>query len=158
MAENLMIVDLLRNDLSQVSETGSVQASKLFELRAFSNVQHLVSTIEGRLRKGMSPISALLTCFPGGSITGAPKKRAMEVIGELEPHPRGFYCGTQFSLDEQGNLDSSILIRTFQTENNNITCHGGGGIVIDSDATSELRESGFKVEALMNAFAPGIKV
>ena len=148
-AENLMIVDLLRNDLGQVCEAGSVKAEPLFELRRFSNVQHLVSTITGTLRAGVLPLAALLACFPGGSITGAPKKRAMQIIAELELVPRGFYCGSQFVLDSDGNLDSNILIRTFQTSGEQIVCHGGGGIVIDSDAEQEYQESLFKVEKLM---------
>lgn len=150
-AENLMIVDLLRNDLGKVCLTGSVQAESLFELRRFSNVQHLVSTVIGTLRNDISPLDALLLCFPGGSITGAPKKRAMEIIAELEPYPRGFYCGSQFVLDADGNLDSNILIRTFQTDGNLIHCHGGGGIVIDSDPEQEFAESAFKITALMQA-------
>ncbi len=150
-AENLMIVDLLRNDLGKVCRAGSVKAEPLFELRRFSNVQHLVSTITGQLRPEVHPLDALLSCFPGGSITGAPKKRAMEIISELEPVPRGFYCGSQFVLDSDGNLDSNILIRTFQTHGEQIICHGGGGIVIDSDAEQEYQESLFKVEKLMAA-------
>jgi len=151
LAENLMIVDLLRNDLGRICVAGSVTAAPLFELRRFSNVQHLVSTVAGTLRDDVSPLQALLSCFPGGSITGAPKKRAMEIIDELEPVPRGFYCGSQFVLDSDGNLDSNILIRTFQTHGNQIICHGGGGIVIDSDAEQEYQESLFKVEKLMAA-------
>lgn len=150
-AENLMIVDLLRNDLGKVCQAGTVKADPLFELRRFSNVQHLVSTITGQLRPEVHPLDALLSCFPGGSITGAPKKRAMEIIAELEPVPRGFYCGSQFVLDSDGNLDSNILIRTFQTHGEQIICHGGGGIVMDSDAEQEYQESLFKVEKLMAA-------
>lgn len=150
-AENLMIVDLLRNDLGKVCTPGTIKAEKLFELRRFSNVQHLVSTVTGKLRDDIDPLVALLDCFPGGSITGAPKKRAMEIIAELEPHPRGFYCGSQFVLDSDDNLDSNILIRTFQSDGDRIYCHGGGGIVIDSDPEQELAESEFKIRALMNA-------
>ena len=150
-AENLMIVDLLRNDLGKVCKPGTVITEKLFELRQFSNVQHLVSTIHGTLNEAVSPLEALLACFPGGSITGAPKKRAMEIIAELEPHPRGFYCGSQVVLDSKGNLDSNILIRTFPTDGDRIYCHGGGGIVIDSDPEQEFAESEFKIRALMNA-------
>lgn len=149
-AENLMIVDLLRNDLGKICLPGSVKSTSLFDLRRFSNVQHLVSTITGELNLGTDPLAALLSCFPGGSITGAPKKRAMEIIAELEKSPRGYYCGTQFSLCSSGTLDSNILIRTFQTEGDRIYCHGGGGIVIDSDPEQELQESLFKVEALMH--------
>ena len=150
-AENLMIVDLLRNDLGACCEPGSIQAYPLFELRRFSNVQHLVSTVTGTLRRDLSPLDALLGAFPGGSITGAPKKRAMEIIAELEPSPRGAYCGSFFWMDNQGNLDSNILIRTLQTEGDRLYCHGGGGIVFDSVPEAEYEESRFKVAKLMGA-------
>ena len=150
-AENLMIVDLLRNDLGICCEPGSVQADPLFELRRFSNVQHLVSTVTGTLRQDLSPLDALLGAFPGGSITGAPKKRAMEIIAELEPVPRGAYCGSFFWMDNQGNLDSNILIRTLQTDGDRLYCHGGGGIVFDSVPEAEYEESRFKVAKLMGA-------
>jgi para-aminobenzoate synthetase component 1 len=150
-AENLMIVDLLRNDLGACCEPGSVNADPLFQLRRFSNVQHLVSTVTGTLRRDLSPLDALLGAFPGGSITGAPKKRAMEIIAELEPVPRGAYCGSFFWMDNKGNLDSNILIRTLQTEGNKLYCHGGGGIVFDSVPEAEYEESCFKVAKLMGA-------
>ena len=150
-AENLMIVDLLRNDLGACCEPGSIQADPLFELRRFSNVQHLVSTVTGTLRRDLSPLDALLGAFPGGSITGAPKKRAMEIIAELEPAPRGAYCGSFFWMDNRGNLDSNILIRTLQTEGDRLYCHGGGGIVFDSVPEAEYEESCFKVSKLMGA-------
>ena len=146
-----MIVDLLRNDLGICCEPGSVQADPLFELRRFSNVQHLVSTVTGTLRQDLSPLDALLGAFPGGSITGAPKKRAMEIIAELEPVPRGAYCGSFFWMDNQGNLDSNILIRTLQTDGDRLYCHGGGGIVFDSVPEAEYEESRFKVAKLMGA-------
>ena len=152
-AENLMIVDLLRNDLGQVCLPGSITAQPLFQLRRFSNVQHLVSTVSGELRAGVSPLGALLACFPGGSITGAPKKRAMEIIAELEPEARGFYCGCFFELDGEGNLDSNILIRTLQRQGEILHCHGGGGITHDSDPEQEYQESLFKVEKLMASVA-----
>lgn len=150
-AENLMIVDLLRNDLGISCESGSIQASPLFELRRFSNVQHLVSTITGTLKADITPLQALFSAFPGGSITGAPKKRAMEIIAELEPVPRGAYCGSFFWMDDEGNLDSNILIRTLQTEGDKLYCHGGGGIVFDSVPEAEHEESCFKVAKLMGA-------
>ncbi|MAX54724.1 MAG: aminodeoxychorismate synthase component I [Alcanivoracaceae bacterium] len=150
-AENLMIVDLLRNDLGACCKPGSVSASPLFELRQFSNVQHLVSTVHGELLDGLSPLEALWQAFPGGSITGAPKKRAMEIIHELEPFERGAYCGSFFWMDDQGNLDSNILIRTLQTNGDRLYCHGGGGIVFDSEPQAEYEESYFKVAKLMGA-------
>lgn len=154
-AENLMIVDLLRNDLGQFCQPGSIRAEPLFELRRFSNVQHLVSTVSGTLRDEVHPLAALIAAFPGGSITGAPKKRAMEIIHALEPHPRGAYCGSFFHLDEHGNLDSNILIRTLQTDGDALYCHGGGGIVHDSDPNEEHAESLFKIEKLMKAIDNG---
>ncbi|MBF5057345.1 para-aminobenzoate synthase component I [Alcanivorax sp. 521-1] len=150
-AENLMIVDLLRNDLGEFCQAGSIRVDPLFELRRFSNVQHLVSTITGTLRPGVAPLAALLSAFPGGSITGAPKKRAMEIIQELEPAPRGAYCGSLFWQDQQGRFDSNILIRTLQTDGDRLYCHGGGGIVYDSDPDEEYEESWFKVRKLMQA-------
>ena len=152
-AENLMIVDLLRNDLGQVCRPGSIHAEPLFDLQQFSNVQHLVSTIRGQLREDVHPLEALLACFPGGSVTGAPKRRAMEIIAELEPVPRGFYCGSFFRLDWRGNMDSNILIRTLQQHEGQLYCHGGGGIVHDSDPEQEYQEGLFKVEKLMQAIA-----
>lgn len=150
-AENLMIVDLLRNDLGQLCIPGSIQAAPLFELRQFSNVQHLVSTVRGTLRPEVPPLAALLACFPGGSITGAPKRRAMQIIRELEPVARGFYCGSLFWQTGDGHFDSNILIRTLQASQGKIVCHGGGGIVYDSDPEQEYAESIFKVEKLMAA-------
>ncbi|MBZ2187947.1 aminodeoxychorismate synthase component I [Alcanivorax sp. JB21] len=152
-AENLMIVDLLRNDLGQVAVPGSVRAAPLFELRRFSNVQHLVSTVTAELRPDVTPLAALLACFPGGSITGAPKRRAMQIITELEGSPRGFYCGSLFWQKANGDFDSNILIRTLQSQAGEIICHGGGGIVHDSDPEQEYRESLFKVEKLMAALS-----
>lgn len=150
-AENLMIVDLLRNDLGEFCQAGSIRVDPLFELRRFSNVQHLVSTITGTLRPGVAPLAALLSAFPGGSITGAPKKRAMEIIQELEPAPRGAYCGSLFWQDHQGRFDSNILIRTLQTDGDRLYCHGGGGIIHDSDPDEEYEESWFKVRKLMES-------
>ncbi len=156
-AENLMIVDLLRNDLGRFCEPGSIRAAPLFELRRFSNVQHLVSTVTGTLRTGVRPLAALLDAFPGGSITGAPKRRAMQIIAELEPAPRGAYCGSFFWQDDQGRFDSNILIRTLQTDGDRLYCHGGGGIVYDSEPAAEYEESWFKVRKLMAALeTPGV--
>ena len=151
-AENLMIVDLLRNDLGRVCRPGSIQVPELAELYRYSNVQHLVSRVTGELRTGVRPLDALLSSFPGGSITGAPKKRAMEIIAELEPVPRGFYCGSMFWQTDDGDFDSNILIRTLQAgTDGSLICHGGGGIVVDSDPQSEYEETLFKVRALMEA-------
>lgn len=149
-AENLMIVDLLRNDLGLNCKTGSVRVDKLFALESYRNVHHLVSHIRGELKPGFSPLRALLDAFPGGSITGAPKIRAMEIIRELEPHWRGPYCGSVFYWSLNGRLDSSIAIRTLLCDNQgNAWCWGGGGIVADSDPQAEYEETLTKVRPLM---------
>lgn len=152
-AENLMIVDLLRNDLGKICQAGSVVTAPLFELQRFSNVQHLVSRVTGQLRPGINAVDALLSCFPGGSITGAPKRRAMEIIQELETRKRHAYCGTFFVLDRDGNLDANILIRTFQLQQGNINIHGGGGITVASNCDDEFEECQFKVNKLMQALS-----
>lgn len=150
-AENLMIVDLLRNDLARNAEPGSVRVPELFELMSYSNVHHLVSTVTARLREDSSPLQALRDAFPGGSITGAPKRRAMEVIDELEAAPRGSYCGSAFWLSDDGVLDSNILIRSLVRRGGTLICAGGGGIVADSEVEAEYRESATKVRQLLEA-------
>lgn len=152
-AENLMIVDLLRNDFSKNCRSHSVKVPKLYALESYANVHHLVSTVTGELRAHVSPIDFLFDCFPGGSITGAPKKRAMEIIAELEQHPRGIYCGSIAYVSANGNVDSSIAIRTLKSEQNKIYCWGGGGIVADSLEEEEYQESIQKVQILMSALS-----
>ena len=149
-AENLMIVDLLRNDLSIYAEPNSVRVEKLFELESHANVHHLVSTITATLRPNVNISSALLAAFPGGSITGAPKKRAMEIIDELEAQPRGAYCGSAGYIDDNGNCDFNILIRTIEAKKDGATCWGGGGIVIDSEVDSEFDEIHSKVDKILS--------
>lgn len=149
-AENLMIVDLLRNDLSLNAKTGSVSVDELFALESYRNVHHLVSHIRAELAEGVSPLKALFDAFPGGSITGAPKIRAMEIIRELEPHWRGPYCGSVFYYGLDGRLDSNIAIRTLLCDGEGtIRCWGGGGIVADSDPEAEYQETLAKVGSLM---------
>lgn len=150
-AENLMIVDLLRNDLGKLCETGSVSVDGLFELQSFSQVHHLVSTIRGRLPEGVNALQLLLSAFPGGSITGAPKIRAMQIISTLETVPRSAYCGSVFYLDEFNRLDSNIAIRTLVCSDTNIYCWGGSGVVADSVGTDEYQECYDKVSALLSA-------
>ncbi|WP_144821895.1 aminodeoxychorismate synthase component I [Marinobacter piscensis] len=159
-AENLMIVDLLRNDLSVNARPGSVKVDELFALESYENVHHLVSHIRAELAEGVSPLQALFDAFPGGSITGAPKIRAMEIIHELEPHWRGPYCGSVFYYGLDGRLDSNIAIRTLLCERDNtdasgvehgtIRCWGGGGIVADSEPEAEYQETLTKVKPLMD--------
>ncbi|ALO46227.1 aminodeoxychorismate synthase component I [Pseudohongiella spirulinae] len=148
-AENLMIVDLMRNDLGKVCLTGSVKTPELFTLHSFSHVHHLISTVTGQLPADISPLNLLKHCFPGGSITGAPKIRAMQIISELEAVPRSIYCGSVFYLDFNGNMDSSICIRTLLCDEQRIFCWGGGGIVADSQFEREYQECHDKVMALM---------
>lgn len=148
-AENLMIVDLLRNDLGAVCRTGSVKVDRLFELQSFSSVHHLVSTVSAELAAGRDAVDLLASCFPGGSITGAPKLRAMEVIRELEPLPRQSYCGTAFYLDVGGNLDSNITIRSLHWKPGEIRCWAGGGIVSDSECELEYEECFHKINTII---------
>ncbi|TCT18193.1 aminodeoxychorismate synthase component I [Thiobaca trueperi] len=152
-AENLMIVDLLRNDLGQVCATGSVQAPRLFAIETFARVHHLVSTVTGRLAAGRTAVDLLRACFPGGSITGAPKRRAMEIIEELEPHRRGVYCGSIGYLGFDGAMQTNITIRTLVQSAGIIRLWAGGGIVADSDPESEYRETCHKAGPLLDLLA-----
>ncbi len=148
-AENLMIVDLLRNDLGKSCVPGSVRVPKLFEVESYANVHHLVSTVEGRLAEGRDALHLLRDCFPGGSVTGAPKLRAMQIIEQLEPHRRGIYCGAIGYVGFDGNMDSNIVIRTLVYADNEIRCWAGGGIVADSDVAAEYQETLDKASAML---------
>ena len=150
-AENVMITDLLRNDLGQFCETGSVRVTELCGLHSFNNVHHLISTVEGRLAPGVSAGQMLLATSPGGSITGAPKKRAVEIIAELEPTPRGAYCGSLFILGGNDWLQSSIAIRTLEVTGDTVHCWGGGGITASSQWEAEYQETLDKVGPIMAA-------
>jgi para-aminobenzoate synthetase component 1 len=150
-AENVMITDLLRNDLGQFCETGSVRVTELCGLHSFNNVHHLISTVEGKLAPGVSAGQMLLATSPGGSITGAPKKRAVEIIAELEPAPRGAYCGSLFILGGDDWLQSSIAIRTLEVTGNTVHCWGGGGITASSHWEAEYQETLDKVGPIMVA-------
>lgn len=148
-AENLMIVDLLRNDLGRVCVTGSVKTESLFQLHSFSHVHHLISSISAQLPTGSSPLELLEQCFPGGSITGAPKIRAMQIIAELESLPRAIYCGSVFYNDFLDRMDSNICIRTLLATEGQLYCWGGSGVVADSDLEEEFQECLDKVSVLM---------
>ncbi len=148
-AENLMIVDLLRNDLGKSCLAGSVKTTKLFELESYSNVHHLVSTITGELSESCEALDVLRDCFPGGSITGAPKRRAMEIIAQLEPDNRGVYCGCIGYVGFDGQMDTNIAIRTMVYENGEISCWAGGGIVADSRCEAEYQETFDKASAML---------
>ncbi len=152
VGENVMIVDLLRNDLSRVCEPGSISVPQLCVAETYETVQHLVSEIRGTLATNGSAAdvwSLLAAVFPGGSITGAPKIRAMEIIAELEPTTRGPYCGSLFYVGSDGTLDSSILIRTFVLRDGVVRCNVGGGVVAQSDPVAEYEETLHKAEGML---------
>lgn len=153
-AENLMIVDLLRNDIGKNCEIGSVKADTLFQLQSFANVHHLVSFVTGKIKQGKTAIDLLRGCFPGGSITGAPKLRAMQIIEELEPHRRGVYCGAIGYIGFDGNMDTNIAIRTIvysqpQEGAGEISFYAGGGIVADSQLEKEYAETLDKASSML---------
>jgi para-aminobenzoate synthetase component 1 len=148
-AENLMIVDLLRNDLSKNCAPGTVKVPKLFEVESFATVHHLVSTVTGELRPERDALDLLRGCFPGGSITGAPKLRAMQIIEELEPHRRGVYCGAIGYMGFDGGMDINIAIRTLVCSQGVIRFWAGGGIVADSRLEEEYQETFDKAAAML---------
>lgn len=150
-AENVMIVDLLRNDLGRVCEYGSVRVPKVCEVETFRYVHHLVSEVRGKLRPECGPLDLLRAAFPGGSVTGAPKVRAMEIIAELEPTARGPYCGSLGFIGFDGSMDTNILIRTFTAGRGWLRFPVGGGIVADSDPAREYEETLHKAAGLLQA-------
>ena len=139
-AENVMIVDLMRNDLSRCCELGSVKVPSLFTVHSFANVHHLISTIEGKLKSDLHSLDLLRACFPGGSITGAPKIRAMQIIEELETYRRGLYCGAIGYVGMNGDLETNIAIRTIVIKDGEARFAAGGGLVIDSNRDDEYQE------------------
>lgn len=150
-AENLMIVDLLRHDLGQHAQTGSVKVEQLFAIESLPQVHHMVSTISADLAEHSHPVDLIRDCFPGGSITGAPKKRAMEIIVELEPFPRSVYCGSMGFITTHGDAQLNIAIRTLLRVGDAIYTWAGSGIVADSDCDAEYQECFDKMGALMRA-------
>ncbi|KQN53108.1 aminodeoxychorismate synthase component 1 [Erwinia sp. Leaf53] len=148
-SENLMIVDLLRNDIGRVATPGSVKVPELFVVEPFPAVHHLVSTITATLQPQLSACDLLRACFPGGSITGAPKVRAMQIIEELEPQRRNAWCGSIGYLSLCGRMDSSITIRTLIAEAGSLYCAAGGGIVADSEEAAEYQETFDKVRRIL---------
>ncbi|HET6572548.1 MAG TPA: aminodeoxychorismate synthase component I [Fimbriiglobus sp.] len=150
-AENVMIVDLLRNDLGRGCEYGSVTVPKVCEIESYRDVHHLVSEVRGKLRPGMTPFDLLRAAFPGGSVTGAPKVRAMEIIAELEPTARGPYCGSVGFVGFDGSMDTNILIRTFTAGRGWLQFPVGGGVVADSDPEREYEETLHKAAGLLRA-------
>ncbi|WP_341501326.1 aminodeoxychorismate synthase component 1 [Gallaecimonas sp. GXIMD4217] len=152
-AENVMIVDLLRNDLGRVARPGSVRVPELFAVESFPAVHHLVSTVTSELAEGQTAVDLLAAAFPGGSITGAPKVRAMEIIEELEPHRRSAYCGSIAYLSANGAMDSSIAIRTLVASRGLLHCWAGGGLVADSQVDAEYQETFDKVAKILPALS-----
>lgn len=148
-AENLMIVDLLRNDIGRVCTPGTVNVPHLFAIESFPAVHHLVSTVRGELAAGYTAVDLLRACFPGGSITGAPKIRAMGIIEELEPVRRYAYCGSIGYISQHGQMDTSITIRTLIAEAGHLYCWAGGGIVADSQVDSEYQETFDKLSRIL---------
>ncbi|MFN9989992.1 MAG: anthranilate synthase component I family protein [Cyanobacteriota bacterium] len=147
------VVDLLRNDLGRVCRPGSLQVPQLVGLESYAQVHHLTSVVEGQLRPDADVVDLLRACWPGGSISGAPKVRACQRLHELEPVPRGPYCGSLFHLGADGQLDSNILIRTLMVRGTRLRVHAGGGIVADSDPAAEAAEMGWKLLPLLEALA-----
>jgi para-aminobenzoate synthetase component 1 len=154
LAENLMIVDLMRNDLSRVCSPGTVHVPEVFSLERYATVHHLVSTVVGDLGAGKDALDLIRAAFPGGSVTGAPKVRAMEIIAELEPSERGVYCGSIGYWSVTGALDTNIAIRTATARHRQLYFSAGGGIVADSDPEQEYRETLDKARGLIDAIAP----
>jgi anthranilate synthase component 1 len=150
-AEHAMLVDLARNDLGRVCAPGTVRPTELMVVERFSKVMHIVSTVEGELAEGLHPLDALAVTFPAGTVTGAPKRRAMELIAELEPTPRGPYAGAVGYCTFQGDLDFCITIRTVVVADGRAHVQTGAGVVADSDPEAELAETRSKAEALLPA-------
>jgi para-aminobenzoate synthetase component 1 len=150
-AENLMIVDLLRNDFGRICEPTSIKVPELMHVHSFASVHHLVSKICGRVKSEISAEAVLAACFPGGSITGAPKRRAMQIIDELEPHDRHAFCGSLVHLGANGTLNANICIRTGIVQSGIFTLWAGGGIVIDSTLATEWQELFWKIQKIMDA-------
>lgn len=150
-AENIMIVDLLRNDLGKIAQPGSVQVTELCAVQSYHSVHHLVSTIEAKCTSVTQPFEAFMSCFPGGSITGAPKVESMRIISEQEPYARGVYCGSIGYFSRHGRFDTNIAIRTITAKENILHLAAGGGIVIDSESEDEYRECFIKIAAVINA-------
>lgn len=151
LAEHLMLIDLGRNDIGRIAQTGSVQVTDQFSIERYSHVMHIVSNVVGKLKQGMSPMDVLRATFPAGTLSGAPKVRAMEIIQELEPVKRGVYSGAVGYLSWNGNMDTAIAIRTAVIKNRQLNVQAGAGIVYDSDPESEWQETHSKARAIFRA-------
>jgi anthranilate synthase component 1 len=149
-----MLVDLGRNDVGRVAQTGSVHVTEQMVIERYSHVMHIVSNVEARLKPGLNAIDVLRATFPAGTVSGAPKVRAMEIIAELEPTRRAAYCGSIGYLSVTGDMDTSIVIRTILTSGGRAYFQAGGGIVADSDPAAEYEETLDKARALIASLAP----
>jgi anthranilate synthase component 1 len=150
-AEHIMLIDLERNDLGRVCETGTVEVDELMVVESYEHVHHIVSNVRGRLRPGITPVDVIRAVFPGGTITGCPKVRCMEIIAELEKHGRSFYTGSFGYLGLDGSMDLNILIRSMMLHKNHISFRTGAGIVADSDADKEVAETEHKARGMLRA-------
>ena len=158
LAEHVMLVDLGRNDLSRVCEAGTVQVVRDHIIERYSHVMHIVSEVEGILKKSYTSVDALMQCFPAGTVSGAPKIRAMEIIDEFEPTKRGVYAGAVGYFDFSGNMDTCIAIRTMVVTNNKVYIQAGAGIVADSDPHKEFEETQNKAGALIQALSIALEI
>jgi anthranilate synthase component 1 len=152
-AEHIMLIDLERNDLGRICEAGSVEVNELMVLESYAHVHHIVSNVQGRLREDVTPGQAIAAVFPGGTITGCPKVRCMEIISDLEQGSRGAYTGSFGYLNRDGSLDLNILIRTMVKDNDSVTFRAGSGIVADSDPAAELDETRAKAQGMLRAIS-----
>ena len=151
LAEHVMLLDLGRNDVGRVAAAGSVEVTQQFDIEYYSHVMHLVSHVKGKLREGMTPYDALRSAFPAGTVSGAPKIRAMEIIADLEPDKRGPYAGAVGFFDMSGNVETAIAIRTAVMKDGWAHVQAGGGIVYDSDSQAEFEETQFKAASMFAA-------
>ena len=149
-----MLIDLERNDIGRVCEAGTVEVDEMMILESYAHVHHIVSNIRGQLRADVTPGAAIAAVFPGGTITGCPKVRCMEIINELEEGPRGAYTGSFGYLNRDGSMDLNILIRTIVTQGNSVSFRAGAGIVADSEPAAELEETRAKAKGMLRALSP----
>jgi anthranilate synthase component 1 len=156
-AEHLMLLDLGRNDVGRVAEIGSVRVTEKMVVERYSHVMHIVSNVEGRIRPGLDALDALIAGFPAGTVSGAPKVRAMEIIDELEPDRRGFYAGTVGYFAADGSMDTCIALRTALVKDGTMYAQAGGGVVYDSDPEAEYQESLNKARALIRAAEEAVR-
>ena len=157
LAEHLMLLDLGRNDVGRVAEIGTVEVTEQMSVERYSHVMHIVSNVEGRIRAGLDAVDALMAGFPAGTVSGAPKVRAMEIIEELEPERRGFYAGTVGYISADGDLDTCIALRTGLIKDGKLYIQAGGGVVADSDPRAEYEESRNKAKALVRAAEEAVR-